>query len=200
MKIITLFFLVLILFARVSSAQINPCNLFYEAFNTADQGFPSLRPGTADGQDNYSVDSSILQQYQLASGNIYVKKHQPVPGQEGRFYSLFTLEMQSQWQITDQTWEILQKELESTFINQCRQYHEACFKDQLVMSPVTDKENDVSKLRNIFFYHPSLQLSEGDDFKSMLLGSKYIEFSLQKSLVYHAFRMNYTIESAVMEN
>lgn len=199
MKIITLF-LILILFAGATNAQTNPCNLFYEAFNTANQGFPSFRTGTADGQASYPVDSAILKQYQLASGIIYIKKHQPAPDQEGKFYTLYTLEMHSAWQITEQSWEELQTELESTFVNQCRQYHEACFKDQLAMSPVTDKEKDFSKLRNIFFYHPSLQISESDDFKSRLLGSTFIEFSLQKSLVYHAFRMNYTIESAVMEN
>lgn len=181
-------------------AQTNPCTLFFEAFNNAQQGFKDFRPGTEEGKLKYKVDSAVLRKYNILSGDIYIQRHLEVPDQKGKFYTKCSMELNTEYLKASKEWNEIRKELETTFVKQCTQYYDACFKDQLTMSPVTDKEQDPFKLLNIFFYNSGLKIPGGADIKTTLLGNTYIEFSLRKSIVLNAYCMSYLIESAYLEN
>ena len=191
----------LMLFVTSLYSQTNPCNLFFEAFNAAQSGFPSFRPGTSDDKVEYAVDSTLLKQYQLSLGKIYIQRNLPVPDQQGKLYTKCTLELLSGWQNAgNKTWTEIRPELEASFVKLCSQYYEACFKNQLAMSPVIEKEPNPLRFLNVFFYNANLKIPEGSDYKSILLGNTYIEFSLQKSFVLNAYTMCYTVETAFLQN
>ena len=195
-----LFVNILLSFSATAGAQVNPCNLFFDAYNNAQQGFKRFRPGTEDGKLIYKVDSSILKQYNIISGDIYIQQHLDVPDQKGKLYTKCTMKLNTEYLFASKEWNEVKNELEVSLKKQCTQYYEACFKDQLTMSPVTDKEDGTLKLLNVFFYNAGLKIPEGLDIKKALLGNTFIQFSVEKSIVMNAYCMSYTIESAFLEN
>lgn len=187
---------------NTAHAQLNTCQIFYDAFNTAYLGFPDFRKGQSKSNYKYEIDTAILNKYSLSSGFIYSYRNLPVPDQPGKTYTSWIMILNSGFQSAgDKQWEEIKTDMKKSFMDISTRFYEACFKPQLSMSPILDKDSIDSFIKlQCYFYDASLNISPEADYKKVLNGNTFLKFSLEKGVLLNAYKMVYTIEGVQLEN
>lgn len=190
---------VLIFFSFSSKAQQgNLCQLLYKAFNSADEGFVFLRPGTnTETIKDYSINEDSLKHFGLKKGSILKYTNIKSQSQTDKTYTGWTLLLSGQiYPLGDKKWDDVKENVKSTLTNFVKQYADSCLV-QLQMSelvlPTKDYDNE---LLTYYFYQKQISIPNGadkDHIEAQLNETTYIKFSVNKSWGVAGFYMGYSV-------
>lgn len=190
-------FLILLVFSS-NAQQGNLCQLFYKAFNSADEGFAFLRPGTStESIKDYSINEDSVKNYGLKKGSILKYTNIKSRSQNDKTYTAWTLLLSGQiYPLGDKKWNDVKENIKSTLTNFAKQYAENCLV-QLQMSelilPTKDYDNE---LLTYYFYPKQIYIPNGadkDHVEALLNETTHIKFSVNKSVGVDGFYMGYSV-------
>ncbi|MBK7211702.1 MAG: hypothetical protein IPH88_00090 [Bacteroidales bacterium] len=195
---LSLFIVAFILTGFQAVAQVNYCEIFFNAFNSAGQGFPSFRPGSVDSTiSRFDVDQELLKPYGFRSGWANRNSGQNSLKFPGHVYSVWELKLNSNMinageMSMAEAIDRLRPEFESKAVS----FYESCFK-QLMMSEMYSITIEYSDdIYGYIFYPKEINLETGLNYEKaleLLDEAFYIKAVLSKSVLVNSYYISYTV-------
>jgi hypothetical protein len=193
-----LFFLLLFVYLGSGAQQNgNFCQLLYKAFNSADQGFPFLRPGTIpDSIKSYRINEDTLKNYGFNKGSIIRNTNLRSKLHEGKTYTAWTLLLTSEKKYGDRNWADIKEGVTQTMGKFLRQISDGCFSQQLKWSDLISPEGESSSYLVSYFYPKQISVPENTadaKIEELLSETTYIKVFLSAPWMGGGFYLNYSV-------
>lgn len=196
----------LLFFCLNSHAQQgNLCQLLIKSFNTADEGFPLLRPGTsADTIKDFSINEETIKNYGLKKGSILKYANIKSKLYDGKTYTAWTLLLSTPIRfLHEKKWDEVKETVATQLSNFTKQYADGCFSQLQMSEMVLPVEKYDDAYFTYYFYPKSINIPKGANktqIESLLREAVYIEFSVKKPTLVSGYYMSYSVNGLKYNN
>lgn len=189
----------LLFFCLHSHAQQgNLCQLLIKSFNTADEGFPLLRPGTsADTIKDYSINEDTIKNYGLKKGSILKYNNIKSKLYAGKTYTAWTSLLSAQIRfLQEKKWDEVKETVATQFSNFAKQYADGCFSQLQMSELILPAEKYDNELLTYYFYPKQITIPQSANktqIENLLSEVIYIKFSVNEPTLVNGYYMAYSI-------
>ncbi len=196
--------LILLLSIQTNAQHGNLCSLLVKSFNTSDEGFPFLRPGTnVESMKDFTINSDTINNYGLKNGSILKYPNLQSEKFNNKTFTAWTLLLSGQKQLLqEKKWDDVKETVTAQFTSFAKQYADGCF-PQLQMSELILPSNNQEQLLVYYFYPKQITIPKNADnetIENLLRESTYIRFAVDKTWGVNGYYISYSVNGLKYNN